>query len=119
MNSRHKILMLCIKYLPFIIAGISFIGTLFATFGIDLIFLSFIGYASILDIIFMLVLSFGFQFCIWHRLPIYYILGMNLVNFTCYKFNIITVSSTFTVINILLFCILMFLSAYLKNKCNE
>lgn len=119
MNIRHKLLMLCIKYIPFVTASIYFIGTLFAAFGIDLIFLSFIGYTSILFILFMLVLSFGLQFCIWYRLPIYYILGINLTNFICYKFVIIATSSLLIVINILLFCIPMFLSAYLKNKCNE
>lgn len=76
----HKLMRVSVKLLPWILAVIYLIGTIFASLGIDLIVLSYIGYTSLLSALYILLSSFTFKACVWHRLPLYFILINNIIN---------------------------------------
>lgn len=50
-------------------------------FDIEVIFLSTFSGLSILTWIFLYISSFVFKFCIYHRLPLYYILTIDIINY--------------------------------------
>lgn len=75
-RSLYKIEILIIKILPFILAICGFIRTILGIFGIISPILAYISALSFLPWVFLLTSSFVFKFCIWHRLPLYYI-GVN------------------------------------------
>ena len=77
----YKLELSLLKCLPIMIALCYFINTVLSYFKIDFIFLSLIGGLSILPIIFILVSSFVFRFCIYHRLPIYYVIISDIINY--------------------------------------
>ena len=77
----YKLELLVLKSLPITIAICYLINTILSYFKIDLVILSIIGGLSILPIIFILISSFVFKFCIYHRLPIYYIIVSDIINY--------------------------------------
>ena len=116
---KHKLLLLYLKYLPSIIAILYLLGSIFTHYGIFAIWLSGICYISFLPLIFMILTSFVFKFCIWHRLPLYYVGTCNILNFIIYSIPDIFTSTFILWVNICLFGIMALLGAYLKNKYNE
>lgn len=77
----YKLELLVLKSLPIMIMLCYLINTILSYFKIDLIIFSIIGGLSILPIIFILISSFVFKFCIYHRLPIYYIIVSDIINY--------------------------------------
>lgn len=115
----YKLMKISIKILPWILAIIYTIGTIFASLGIDLIILSYIGFTSLLPALFILLTSFTFKACIWHRLPLYYIIINNIINLVFWLLNG-SLPLGWTLIFILLTIgFVTIFGAYFKNKYNE
>ena len=75
-----RFFLILLKYTPWLIAIGYLLGIIFAAFNIPTIILTnFVG-ISILPILFILCSSFALGFCIWHRLPIYYVIVSDLIN---------------------------------------
>lgn len=62
-----------LKWLPSLIALVYFTNTLFSLFSIDLPILSYIAGVSLIPIVFIYISSYVFQFCVYHRLPLHYV----------------------------------------------
>ena len=77
----YKLELLLIKSLPLGIALCYLLNSVLSYFKINAPILSYLGGMSILPIIFILVSSFAFKFCIYHRLPIYYIIVSDILNY--------------------------------------
>ena len=80
-KTLYKLELLLIKSLPLGIALCYLLNTVLSYFGIDAVILSYIAGMSILPIIFILLSSFVFKFCIYHRIPIYYIILSDIFNY--------------------------------------
>ena len=76
-RSEYKVFLIIIKYLPYLIMILEVVNTFACIFGKQLIALSYIGGTSYLVLLFMLLTSYVFDFCSYHRVPIYYILTNN------------------------------------------
>lgn len=77
----YKLELLLIKSLPLGIALCYLLNSILSYFNIDTYILSTIGGMSFFPLIFILVSSFVFKFCIYHRLPIYYIILSDIINY--------------------------------------
>lgn len=79
-----------LKVLPILLAALYFINTIFNCFGKSVFYFSLIGGLSILPTIFILLTSFVFEFCIYHRLFIYYCIVTDVISTLDYyfKFNL-------------------------------
>lgn len=80
-KNLYKLELLLIKSLPLLIAICYLLNTILSYFNIDAPILSYLGGMSLLPIIFILISSFVFKFCIYHRLPIYYIIVSDIINY--------------------------------------
>lgn len=85
-KTLYKLELLILKSLPILIALCYLLNTILSYFNIDFVLLSVIGGLSLLPIIFILVSSFVFKFCIYHRLPIYYVMISDIIS--CYDLYI-------------------------------
>ena len=74
---KHKVFLVAIKYIPYLIMLLDVIHTFACIFDKDMPVLSYIGGTSYLVLLFMLLTSFAFNFCSYHRVPIYYIIFNN------------------------------------------
>jgi hypothetical protein len=77
-KALYKIELYIIKVIPFVLALVCFINTTLSYFGIDISFLSYLGGISIFPLLFLYLSSYVFRFCLFHRLPLHYLL-LNLI----------------------------------------
>lgn len=115
-NRTHKLLLIFIKYSTWFLAGFYFIGMILLYFGIYPQIISWFCFTSIVPILLLYLNSLAFQFCIWHRLPLYYIFICNIINLLNWLgyISIFNLSWYF-----IIFGFLILLGAYLKNRYNE
>lgn len=115
----YKIELLLIKAIPFIIMCCYVANSVLSYFEINTIILSIIGGMSILPLIFLFVSSFVFRFCIYHRLPLYYILITDIIN---YYDNIIGISisnKSLFVLNMVIVGIFILMIVFFKFRQHE
>lgn len=110
-KTLYKGFLLLVKYIPILIAGCYVVNTMTCYFGLDLPVLSNISGVSLLTWIFMYVSAVLFKFCIYHKMFLYYILSIDLLNITDYYFTIPVKTSLlydihFGILGIFLFIIL-------------
>lgn len=118
-NLNRRLMLIGIKYIPWIMALLYFICILLTCFGITFIWLNYICNVSILSLVLMLLLSKALNFCIWHRLPIYYCATLDISNTVYYYTNIPILNSEMLLIYLFITGLFVLLGAYLKNKHNE
>jgi hypothetical protein len=84
----YKVELLCIKFIPFIIALMYFIDTLLDAYKIEIDILSHIFGISLLPWCFLILSSVIFKFCVYHRLPLYYIIINHILSIIDYYIGI-------------------------------
>ena len=118
-KALYKIELLLIKIIPFIIMFFYILNSILSYFNIDILLLSIISGMSILSWLFLFISSFVFRFCIYHRLPLYYILITDIIN---YYDNIIGIpinNRSLFVLNIIIIGVFILLIVYFKFKQHE
>lgn len=116
MKDKHKLLLLCIKYTPWVLCVIYFLSSVLSYFNISTSILAWVGFTGFLSLIILYLCSIAFNFCIWHRLPLYYIFVCNIINFLNW-INIPILLGLWA--QFIIIGIFILLGAYLKNKYNE
>jgi hypothetical protein len=112
----HKILLVIVKYIPHFIALFYAIYNLLAIVGIDVIVFGYFVHVSLLPWILMYILSIALKYCYVHRLPLYYILGSELLTTLDYLLDYSIEESTILMINGLLIITIIFgYTYYYKN----
>lgn len=114
----HKLLLVILKFIPMVTALLYLINTLFACVGIDLPVLSYIGGMSLLPWLFILVATFVFRFCIYHRMFLYYIFVTDILNIIDYYIGIPVSTFSMLMIHIVTAGIFLFLILYFYVKYN-
>lgn len=84
----YKIEIIGIKYIPFIIAIMYFIDTILDAYEIEIDILSHLFGTSFLPWCFLLLSSFVFRFCLFHRIPLYYIALNHIISLVDYYIGI-------------------------------
>lgn len=117
-KSSHKILLLILKFIPMITALGYALNVLLAYFGIDAAILSHLCGMSLLPWLFILIATFVFRFCIYHRMFLYYILLNDLLNILDYYIGIPISTSNMIMVHMIVVCIFLFLilCIYVKHR---
>ena len=117
----HKLLIVVLKFIPMVTALCYLLNTVFASFGIYAEFLSHISGMSLLPWLFIMIATYVFRFCIYHRMFMYYILVSSLVNLVDYyigiplsTFNILALH--YCIAGLFMFLILYFYVKYHKKS---
>jgi hypothetical protein len=84
----YKIEIIGIKYIPFIISIMYFTDTILDAFKIDIGILSHLFGMSFLPWCFLLLSSYVFKFCLFHRIPLYYIALNHVISLVDYYIGI-------------------------------
>lgn len=87
-KSLYKIILYCIKVIPYIVAMCYILYTALSFCSVYIEAIGYIAHLSILSWLFFYLCSFAFKFCILHRLPLYYILCNEIVNFSSFYIKI-------------------------------
>lgn len=120
-SKQYKILLILLKYIPILISLIYVLNTFAAYVGIDIPAANNIAGMSLLTWIFMYIATIVFNFCSYHRMFLYYILIVDIINITDYyigipisDFQLIMLHTIVTGISLF---IILFL--YIKRKLNK
>jgi hypothetical protein len=116
-KSLHKLLIVVIKYIPMTISMFYILNTILCWLGIDAPVLSNIAGVSLFTWLFIYLSSVVFQFCIYHKMFLYYILIEDLLNIYDFYFGIPISNVKILEIHSVLIGILLFsiLFVYLNN----
>lgn len=118
-KALYKIELLLIKIIPFVIMLFYVLNSILSYFNIDIILLSVISGLSILTWLFLFISSFVFRFCIYHRLPLYYILISDIINYYDNIVGIPISNRSLFILNIIIAGIFILLIVYFKFKQHE
>ena len=98
----YKREILGIKYIPTIIAIMYFINTLLDAYGVNADLLSHLFGTSVLPWCFLLLSSYVFKFCLFHRIPLYYIALNHIISLIDYYIGIPLELKPWVVLHILI-----------------
>ena len=115
----HKLFLIIVKYLPFIIGMIYFLIAILNCFGIECIVLTNLIFISPISALFILAASFVFKFCIWHRLPIYYCMILEIISFIDYYVPLLIPSNLILLIYLSVTILTILIGMYFKNRYNK
>ena len=87
-SKQYKLLLIVLKYIPMLIYFIYALNTFAAFVGIDIPAANNIAGMSLLTWIFMYVATIVFNFCSYHRIFLYYILIVDIINIIDYYISI-------------------------------
>lgn len=116
-NKIYKIEVFLLKVLPFILASIYLCTTVLDYFMIDSTLLDYL--ALLVIYTFVYTSSYVFKFCTYHRIPIHYILLINLLS--VYDVYIGIPINEYRLIQMyaIITCIFLFITVYLYVKNNK
>ena len=117
-RSNYKVFLFINKYLPYVISLLYMVNTILYLFGIDLVIFSILGGMSILPMIYFISVSFTFRYCLYHRLPLYYVILNDSINWLEYTVGIPITNTMFISISLILMLLTIIISTilYLKEK---
>ena len=118
-KSIYKIELVIIKFIPYIIALFYLLNNILSYIGIDLPILSLFAGTSILTILFLYISSFVFKFCIYHRLPIYYIVLSDIIAYYDIIVGIPIDNRSLFTLNLIIAGVFILLIVYFKFKQHE
>lgn len=118
-KSLYKIELALIKSIPYLISVLYMFNSILSYFGIDTNIISHIGGLSLLVFIFLYVSSFAFKFCIYHRLPLYYILICDIINYYDYYVGIPINNKGLLILHLILIAMFILSLVYFKFKSHE
>lgn len=118
-KSLYKIELVLIKTIPYLISVLYMLNSILSYFGIDTNIISHIGGLSLLVFIFLYVSSFAFKFCIYHRLPLYYILICDIINYYDYYIGIPINNKELLILHLILIAMFVLSLVYFKFKSHE
>ena len=107
-----------VKYIPFVIAIGYLLMAIFSCFGISCIWLPVLFRFSMSSFICLFAISILLKFCIWHRLPLYYAITIDIINTIDYYFVIPISSKVLLLIYLVISIIFILVGMYLKEKYN-
>ena len=119
-NKYYKLFIVLLKYIPIFIALIYTLNTYAAFIGTDIPVANNIAGISLLTWIFMYMATIVFKFCSYHRMFLYYILIVDIINIIDYyigipitDFQLLMLHSIITGISLF---IILFLYLKIKRK---
>lgn len=113
-KTLYKLFLITLKYLPHLIGTLYFIYAILSMY-LDVHFMNYIISLSILPLLYILISSFVFKFCTTHRLPIYYILSLNIFNLCLNTTEILVRKETMVVIYTILYIVIYVIPIIYKN----
>ena len=75
-----QLLIIFLKVIPMILAGLAFLNTVLAYFNIYPEWINYVGGTSILTLAFLYLASYVFKFCEYHRMFLHYIVICNTIS---------------------------------------
>ena len=118
-NKYYKLFIVLLKYIPIFIALIYTLNTYAAFIGTDIPVANNIAGISLLTWIFMYMATIVFKFCSYHRMFLYYILIVDIINIIDYYIGIPITDFQLLMLHSIITGISLFIILFLYLKINK
>ena len=117
-RSNYKIFLFINKYLPYVISLLYMVNTLLYFYGIDVPILSILAGMSLLPVLYFISVSFTFNYCLYHRLPLYYVIVNDTISWIEYTIGLPISDTTYLTMGLVLMFLTIVIATllYLKEK---
>ena len=118
-NYKYKIFLILLKILPMVLAGLFLLNTILSYFDVDWPIISYIAGVGLIPWLFILIASYLFKFCEYHRMFLWYIMTNNVICWLDQEFTLPISNWNFFVLHIIIAGIFLFLVLYFHQKCKR
>lgn len=118
-KTEMKLAKIIVKYCPIIIAIFYFLSSILSCLGIGIYWITPIYYISFLPFLCLYACSKLLKFCIWHRLPLYYSISIDIINAIDYYIVIPIASKWMLLLYMLITGCFVLYGAWLKERYNR
>ena len=115
---NKDLLLLALKYSPWFIGIEYFLECILTCFNIQFGILSILFGNSILPLLVIILFSFSLNYCIWHRIPIYYAITNNFINTIDFYIGIPISNKWMLMVYLIIAGLFALIGSYIKNKKN-
>ena len=112
----HKVWLLFLKVIPMVMAGLYLLNTVLSYFDVDLTIFSYLVGIGIIPWLFLLLSSYLFHFCEYHRMFLYYIAVNNIVCWLDYTYTLPISNWNYLVLHIIIAGVFLFIILYLHQR---
>lgn len=110
------ILIRFLKIVPMLLAICESINSVLYFLNIDIPALSYIGGISFIPLLFIYISSWTYKFCSYHRMFLYYVAVINIINIIDFTYNIPISNLSMLSIHAAITAIFLFIILYLYRK---
>ena len=118
-NYKHKLFLGFLKILPMVIAGLFLLNTILSYFDIDWPVISYIASVGLIPWLFIMIASYLFKFCEYHRMFLWYIMANNILCWIDEEYGLPISDRGFFVLHIAIAGLFLFLVLYFHQKCRK
>ena len=117
-RNNYKLFLFINKYLPYVISLLYMVNTLLYFYGIDVQILSILAGMSILPVLYFISVSFTFKYCLYHRLPLYYVILNDVISWMEYTIGLPISDINYLILTLTLIFLTIIIATllYLKEK---
>lgn len=115
----YKALLISLKVIPMLMAFCYMLNTAFAFINIDTPVLSNLAGVSLFTWLFLYLASIVFRFCVYHRMFLYYIAIIDILNIVDYYIGIPIGTFELLMLQSIIACCTLFIILYLYVKHNK
>ena len=116
-NYKHKLFLGFLKVLPMVMAGLYLTNTILSYFDIDWAIFSYLTGVGVIPWLFIMMASYLFHFCEYHRMFLWYIMVNNLLCWIDEEYGLSISDRGFFVLHIAVAGVFLFLVLYFHQKC--
>ena len=118
-NYKYKLFLGFLKIIPMVLAGLFLLNTVLSYFYIDWSIISYLASVGFIPWLFLMVASYLFHFCEYHRMFLWYIMVNNILCWLDYEYGIPVSNKGLFLIHIITAGIFLFLVLYFHQKCRR
>ena len=118
-NYKHKLFLGFLKILPMVMAGLYLINTFLSYFDIDWAIFSYLTGVGVIPWLFILIASYIFRFCEFHRMFLWYIMTNNILCWVDEEYGLPIPDRGFFVMHVAVAGVFLFLVLYFHQKCRR
>lgn len=115
-KNLHKVWLFFLKIIPMVMAGLYLLNTVLSYFNIDFTIFSYLAGIGFIPWLFLLLSSYLFHFCEYHRMFLYYIAVNNVICWIDYTYCLPITDWNYLVLHIIVVGLFLFIILYLHQK---
>ena len=118
-NYKYKVFLGFLRIIPMVLAGLFLSNTVLSYFYIDWSIISYLASVGFIPWLFLMIASYLFHFCEYHRMFLWYIMVNNILCWIDYEYTLPISNKGFFLLHVIVAGIFMFLVLYFHQKCRK